>query len=205
MIASTQMAWFVSRATGIMAWALSTAAVLWGLALSTKLIRRRGVPAWLLGLHTYLGTLTVVFTAVHLGALVADNWVHFGPSELFVPLASTWRPGAVAWGIVAFYLLVAVQITSWFKRWLPRRVWHGVHLTSLPLFVAGTVHGFQAGADRDNLAVQWAALTGATLVFFLVVFRLLAPRRRNVVPAAARAAAAANAARNQAAARQPAA
>jgi len=34
--------------------------------------------------------------------------VHFGPAQLLIPLASAWRPGAVAWGIVAFYLLVAV-------------------------------------------------------------------------------------------------
>lgn len=181
-----QLAWFVARASGITAWALSTAAVVWGLTLSSKLIRRKGVPAWLLGLHTYLGTLTVVFTVVHLGALVADNYVHFGAAELFVPFASTWQPGAVAWGIVAFYLLVAVQVTSWLRTRLPRRLWHGVHLLSLPLFAAGTVHGLQAGADRGNLAVQWGALTAVALVVFLIVFRVLAPRRQVVVPAAVR-------------------
>jgi len=52
-----------------------------------------------------------------------------------------------------------------------------VHLTSFAMFVFATVHGFTAGADNKNLAVQWVALTGGLLVFLLVMFRLLAPRR----------------------------
>ena len=184
-----QLPWFLARASGITSWALATSSVLFGLALSTRLVRKRGVPAWLLSLHRYIGTLTLVFTSVHLAALVADNYVHFGMSQLFVPMVSRWRPGAVAWGIVALYLLLAVQVTSWCKRWLPRRLWHAVHLTSLPMFVMGTVHGFQAGADRNHLLVQWGALSGATLVFFLLLFRFLAPRRRVVVPTEAREAA----------------
>jgi len=174
---SEKLAWYVARSSGITAWALATASIVFGLALSTRLVRRRGVPAWLNTLHRYLGTLMLVFTAVHLGALVADNWVHFGIADLFVPMASSWRPGAVAWGIVSMYLLIAVQVTSWLKRYLPRRLWHGIHLTSIPMFVAGTVHGLQSGADRKNLVVQWGVLTGSVVLLFLVMFRLLSESR----------------------------
>ena len=109
-----------------------TLSILWGLALSTRLIRRKGVPAWLLDLHKFLGTLSIVFVGVHLLALWADNFVYFGPGELFVPFASPWRPGAVAWGIAATYLLVAIQLTSWMMKRLPRKLWHSVHLTEHP-------------------------------------------------------------------------
>jgi hypothetical protein len=118
-----------------------------------------------------------VFTAIHLGALAADSYTDFGWTELFVPMASRWRPGPVAWGIVALYLAVAVQLSSWTMRWIPRRLWHTIHLSSFGLFVAATVHGAAAGADRANLLVQWLALSGVLLVLFLVLFRLLAPRR----------------------------
>jgi DMSO/TMAO reductase YedYZ heme-binding membrane subunit len=80
-------------------------------------------------------------------------------------------------GVVALYLLVAIEITSWLKRRLPRRLWHTVHLGSLPLFVFASVHGFAAGADNRNLLVQWIALTGSLMVLFLLLFRILAPRR----------------------------
>jgi predicted ferric reductase len=172
-----KLSWYAARASGLIAWALVTLSILWGLALSTRLIRRRGVPAWLLDLHKFLGTLSLVFVGVHVVALWADNFVAFGPRELFVPFASSWRTGAVAWGIAATYLLVAVQLTSWAMKRLPRRLWHSVHLMSIPMFATATVHGFTSGADAANLAVQWAAVTGGVLVFLLVTLRVLAPRR----------------------------
>jgi hypothetical protein len=173
--------WWVARSSGIVAWAIVTASILWGLTLSTRLIRRRGTPAWLLDLHRYLGTLSLVFTGIHPLGLWADSFVTFGPRELFVPFASTWRPGAVAWGIVGLYLLVAVEVTSWLIRWLPRRFWRSIHFSSFGLFVMATVHGLAAGTDRSNLVLQWLTLTGCLLVVFLVVFRVLAPRRVQVV------------------------
>ena len=172
-----KLSWYAARASGLIAWSIVTLSILWGLALSTRLIRRKGIPAWLLDLHKFLGTLSIVFVVVHIVALCADTFVYFGPRELFVPFASAWRPGAVAWGIAATYLLVAVQLTSWAMKKLPRRVWHAVHVTSIPMFVFATVHGFTSGADNRNLAVQWAALTGSLFVFLLVSFRVLAPRR----------------------------
>ncbi len=180
MIAVTEkLSWYVSRSSGIIAYLLVAASILWGLTLSSRLVRRRGIPAWLLDLHKYLGTLSIVFTAVHLLGLVADNYVHFGWRELFVPMASPWRTGAVAWGIAAFYLLVAIQITSWMMRRLPRKVWHAVHLLSFPLFITGTVHAFMAGADAGSKVVQWTALGVCDLVVLLSLFRALTftPRR----------------------------
>jgi hypothetical protein len=63
-------------------------------------------------------------------------------------------------------------------RRLPRKLWHRVHLTSFPLFVAATVHGFTAGADSHNILVQWAVLTAGMIVFFLTMFRVFASRAR---------------------------
>lgn len=178
MLAVTEkLAWYISRSSGIVAWIAVTASIIWGLALSSRLVRRRGVPAWLLDLHRFLGTLTIVFSLVHIGGLVADNYVYFGWSELFIPMSSDWRPGAVAWGIVAFYLVVAIQITSWLMRHMPRRIWHSIHLASIPLFVMATLHGYQAGHDENNRLVRVLALVGMWLVVSLIIFRLLTLRK----------------------------
>ncbi len=198
MIAVTEkLAWYVSRASGLIAWALVAASIVWGITLSSRLLRRRGIPAWLLDLHRYLGLLAVIFTLVHLVGLVADNYVYFGFKELFIPMATDWRPGATAWGIAAFYLLLAIQITSLLMRRMPRKIWHSVHLLAYPLFVVGTVHGFQSGADRSNKLVQWSALLIIELVFGLTLFRALTytPRKHKAQAAAkAEASAAADAA-----------
>lgn len=168
-----QLWWWVARSTGIVAWVMATASIAWGLTLSGRLVRRRKLPAWLLDLHRYLATLTVAFIALHLVALVADGWTHFGWRELFIPFASTWRPRAVLWGIVAFYGVLIVQVTSWGMRRLPRQVWHGIHLTSYLVFVAATMHFALAGADRMNRIVQAVGVAGVTVVISLTVLRVL--------------------------------
>lgn len=169
--------WYVARSGGLVAWWTVSASVLCGLALTTKLVQRSGAPAWFLTVHRFLGGLSVTFTALHVAGLVADHWVHFGWAEVLVPLASGWRPVAVAWGVVAFYLLAAVEVTSLMMRRLPRRWWRRVHLTSFALFVLSGVHAFSAGTDGGNPAVQWSGLVIAGLFTFLVLFRQFADRR----------------------------
>jgi DMSO/TMAO reductase YedYZ heme-binding membrane subunit len=164
MIATTQLWWYTARASGLVAWAMLTASVLWGLALSTRALGNRPRPNWLLDLHRFLGGLAVVFTGVHLGSLALDSYIGFGPAELFVPLASRYRPGAVAWGVVALYLLVAVEVTSLLRRRIAKRTWRAVHYLTFPLFVVATVHGITAGTDRDAYVVRAVALTATIAV-----------------------------------------
>jgi sulfoxide reductase heme-binding subunit YedZ len=165
--------WWLSRSTGMVAWALSVAAIVWGLALSGRVVRRKRLPAWLLDLHKYLGTLTLAFVAVHMGALTLDNYVAFDAKDLFVPMASSWKAGAVTWGIAAFYVLVVIQVTSWGMKWLPRKVWHGIHFSSFFVFGAATVHGIMAGTDAQEPIVQMGALVGVTLLLTLVFLRVV--------------------------------
>jgi DMSO/TMAO reductase YedYZ heme-binding membrane subunit len=180
-----QLWWYVARAGGIVGWALVAASVVWGLLLSTRLLNGKPSARWLTDLHQFLGGLAVVFTGVHVGALIADNYTHFGLADVLVPLASSWRPGPVAAGVVALYLLAAVEITSLLRRRLPRAWWKRIHLTSYLLFWLGTVHGVTAGTDAANPAMWWAYLLVAATVLFLTVYRVLASRR----PAAGRRAA----------------
>ncbi|MFV0306857.1 MAG: ferric reductase-like transmembrane domain-containing protein [Desertimonas sp.] len=185
---SSQLAWYIARSSGIVGWALLSLSVIWGLAISTK-TRPGGVrPNWLLDLHRALGGLATIFTGVHVVAMMADSYVEFGPAEVLVPLASAWKPTAVAWGVVAMYLLAAVQLTSMLRSRLPRRVWRAVHAASFPLFVSATVHGVQAGTDVSNrvfVATVWAV---AALVGGLTVLRVVqAIERREVADGRGRA------------------
>ena len=98
-------------------------------------------------MHRWLGGTALVFTGVHVVALLADQYVHFGLSAILIPFASKWHPVAVAWGVVAFYLLLAVELTSLARAHLSKRAWRRVHTASFVLFVMATVHGLTAGTD----------------------------------------------------------
>jgi predicted ferric reductase len=172
--------WYTVRSTGLVAWVLVTAAVVWGLLLSLRQIARPR-PAWMLDLHRFLGGLTVLFVVAHVVALSFDSFVGFSWADLLIPYSSTWRPGALAWGITAAYLLLAVEITSLLMRHLGRRLWHAIHLFSLVVFVAVTVHGLSAGADADEPLMLGFAIGSSVLVAGLCIARIVmrrAPRRR---------------------------
>lgn len=168
--------WYIARAGGVTAWTLVAASVLWGLMLSTRVMAGRVRPAWLLDLHRFLGGLSLIFTVVHVAGLVADSWLDFGWSDVFVPFASRWRPAAVAWGVIALYLLAAVEITSLLRRHLPHRWWRRVHATSLPLFLLSTLHGLTAGSEARSPGLRAGVVAVVAAFMFLLAYRALTMR-----------------------------
>jgi sulfoxide reductase heme-binding subunit YedZ len=169
---SQQLWWYTVRASGLVAWLLVTAAVVWGLLLSLRQVPRPR-PAWMLDLHRFLGGLALMFLALHVGALALDSFVGFDWDDLLVPYASTWRPGAIAWGIAAMYLLIAIEVTSLLMKRVRRGLWHAVHLLSLVVFVAVTVHALLAGADAESPAMLVFAIASSALVALLVIARVV--------------------------------
>jgi DMSO/TMAO reductase YedYZ heme-binding membrane subunit len=176
--------WYAARSTGMVAWALAAASVIWGLLLSTRSARGLAKPAWVLDLHRFLGLLTLVMTAAHLAALVGDNYVHFDAADLFVPGASSWKTAPVAWGVIAFWAFLAVEVTSLAKKRIAHRTWARVHLLSFVAYILATAHYLQAGTERTNPIVLLSVEAVSALVVFLTMVRILVPRRQQIRAAA---------------------
>ncbi len=172
-----QIWWFLARSSGIVAWALLTASVLWGIVLSTDLFPRNRRPAWLLDLHRWLGGLTCGFLGLHLVTLWADSYIEFTIADFLIPFHSTWKPTAVALGVVATWLLVIVQATSLARKRLSNGAWRAVHLASYAAFVLGGVHGSMAGTDAMQPMYQFSNLLGLSAVVGLALHRAVKGRR----------------------------
>lgn len=176
--------WYVARAGGLVAWGLVLASCVWGLLHATRALGRRPTPAWMLSTHRYLGALAVVFTGVHILGLVADSYVHFGVTDVLVPLTASWHPLAVAWGIVGMYMLVAVEATSLAREHIPQQIWRGIHLLSYPILAVTTVHLLTAGTDAKSVVPETLAVAiGVVAVFgaaLLLTWRS-APKTRGPV------------------------
>lgn len=173
--------WYLTRATGLVAWFAMGLSMLVGIVLSTRLFPERRRPAWLLDVHRWVSGISIVALGVHLGSLVADSYVDFGFLELTVPYASAWRPGAVALGVVAVWLLVLVSATAALRRRLPRRVWLWIHRSSYLGFWLASLHAAAAGTDAANPAYRVGAVLLLTLVLVATVYRVAVtepPRRR---------------------------
>ena len=170
----SQLWWYTARSGGIVAWVLSAVSVVWGLLLSSPTMTRRVPRPTLLDLHRFLGALAVVFTGVHLAGLLIDQNAQVGLVDVVVPFASTWRPGAVAWGVAAFYLLIAVELTSVLRRRVGDRVWRVAHYGGFGVFLFGAFHGLSAGTDVKNPFLWWPAAGLSAAIVGLCAARIFA-------------------------------
>lgn len=173
--------WLVARAAGLVAFGLLTLSVWLGLAMSTRLLGARRQRS-LLGLHRTLVSTGLGLLALHLGAVLADPVLHFGPAAALVPFAAPWRPAAVAAGVVAGWLSLLLAVSFHLRRWLGARGWRRLHYTSFAAFALALAHGLAAGTDLRGAGGPALAFLAAGPVLWLGFYRLVAPRAR---PAAA--------------------
>jgi hypothetical protein len=115
--------------------------------------------------------------------------------SVLVPFATSWHPLAVAWGVVSFYLLVAVEVTSLLRSRIPKSWWRKTHYASFGLFLTSTAHGVTAGTDTGGVMLRIFVLMVGSLFVGLTAARLVeaafppqrpTPRRLPVRDAAGR-------------------
>lgn len=183
---SDHAVWYTARAAGIVTWGLLVASMIWGLLYATKVFGRKVSAWWLLGVHRWLGVLAIVFTGVHVVALLADRYVNFTVTDVLVPFVGSWKPIATGLGVLSMYLLVAVEVTSLLKARMPYAVWRWIHLASYGLFALATIHALSAGTDlgtvlNDGLLVALGAIAVAVAV--VMIDRRAGDDPRRPVPA----------------------
>jgi sulfoxide reductase heme-binding subunit YedZ len=175
--------WYVTRASGIVAYGLLAASVVFGLTLSSRLHGSRPSRPWVLDVHRMLGGLAVLLTLTHVAAILLDSFTSFDVVDVLVPFASGWDPAAVAVGVVALWLLAAVEITSLARTRLSKRTWHRVHVLSFAVFVLASAHFVAAGSDAGSPIVALALLTVISTVVTLTLLRLAKHLERTAPPA----------------------
>ncbi|MEO8477172.1 MAG: ferric reductase-like transmembrane domain-containing protein [Actinomycetota bacterium] len=162
--------WILLRAAGVGAYLMLFMSVAWGLIATTSIVTKRvSKPAANL-FHQFTATTGLVLLVVHLGFLLIDAYMPFQVLDLLVPMRSTFRPLAIAAGVIAMYAVVAVMVSSWMRKQLSTKVWRGIHLLAVPSFTLALAHGVFAGTDTERWWM-WAvyALTGMLVVFLVLV------------------------------------
>ncbi|MDO8733504.1 MAG: ferric reductase-like transmembrane domain-containing protein [Actinomycetota bacterium] len=147
---SVSWTWIGIRASGVTAWGLLTAVVLWGILLRTRILGRAASPTRLLDLHRWLGISALGFLALHMLLLLVDPFLPFSIAQILVPGLASWEPLAVAFGIVAFWLIIPVSIIG---RLRPRMANSGAklfqrsHWLAYAAWPVATAHYVLAGTD----------------------------------------------------------
>lgn len=178
-MADISWTWLGIRASGITAWGLLTAVVLWGILLRTRILGRAASPTRLLDLHRWLGACALAFLGLHMLLLLVDPFLPFSLWQILIPGQASWEPLAVAFGILAFWMLIPVSIIG---RLRPRMANSGAaifqrsHWLAYAAWPMATAHYVLAGTDA---LAEWSLgiLIAGTA---LLVLGLLA---RGFVPA----------------------
>jgi hypothetical protein len=165
--------WMLIRGTGLVAYVLLAASTIWGLLLSSKLLGPAVKAKGLTWLHEGLAVGSLIATGAHMFFLWTDDFIEFGPRELFVPGASTWEPLSVAFGIMAFYVAIVVSGSFYVKKWIGQAAWRSIHFLAFGTFAAAATHGIAAGTDTGQPIVL--GMYGATvaIVVMLLVVRMV--------------------------------
>lgn len=166
--------WYLSKASGIVAAVLLVLSMLWGLLFSSRATGKRLRPNWWLALHNWLGGLALAFIGVHLVAAFFDSNAGIGLTQILVPGTATGFVWPIAWGVIATYIFTVVVFSSVnrVKRRLPRRVWHAVHLVSIPAMLFTGLHAYQAGSDAGAPAYTTLLAVLAGVTIYPLVLRL---------------------------------
>lgn len=144
---SDQILWFASRGSGVVSLVLSTAVVCLGLLIVVRWSR----PAWprflTAELHRRIALLSLVFVGLHIATAILDPFTSLGLIAAVVPLASSYRPVAVALGVISVDLTLAVIATSLLRERIGHRVWRAVHWLAYGAWPLAVAHSLTAGSD----------------------------------------------------------
>ena len=165
--------WLIERLFAFLAYLAITGSVVYGLLLSTKALDHLAHRPVSFLLHKDLAAIGVGLAAVHGILLGLDHAVPFSMAQVLVPGLAPHATVAVAFGQVALYLALIVIGSFYIRRRIGHRAWRAIHYLTFAAFIAATVHGIAAGTDGGSPWAQAVYVAAATVVAFLVVYRVV--------------------------------
>jgi sulfoxide reductase heme-binding subunit YedZ len=174
--------WLIARSAGLTAYVALTMSVLAGLVLKSRPFTRLRA-ATVAEVHKTLALMGLGALALHAAALVLDATVKVSLAGLVVPGLVTYRPAAVATGVIGGWLFVVVTASFWLRKRIGARVWRRLHWLTYGLFALATIHGATAGTDTSQPWARSLYLGAVSAVTAATVWRALVPPARRA-PAA---------------------
>ena len=148
--ASSQTTWYVIRASGIVAFVLLTLSVAAGLLITNKVLPSGRPRVDAFEVHNFAALLDLGFVSIHIVALLLDSYIGFSPVDILVPLSASYRPFAVAGGILGLYVTALVYASLWFRKHIGYKAWRTIHFSSFGAYLLVALHGIFSGADTSH-------------------------------------------------------
>jgi DMSO/TMAO reductase YedYZ heme-binding membrane subunit len=161
--------WYMIRATGTVAYILLYLTVIVGLFSQVQKKRKKKMTG-VINLHEELSNWAIVLVGGHLGFLLLDTYIGFKWTEIFIPLATNYKPIPMALGTLSFYFLVMTIITSKLRKKVGYLKWRKLHALNPILYIMVTIHGLWIGTDFNG---ELLAIFNLVPIFIMGIFALM--------------------------------
>ncbi len=164
--------WDLARTSGMVAYLLIWLSVALGLIITDRFARLWPGGPVAFDLHQFASLLGLAFAVFHGLILLGDHYIGYTLLQILIPFATSAQPFWVGLGQLAFYALIPITFSFYFRRQIGTGLWRAIHYGSFITFGLITVHGLLSGSDTTNPAVLGLyALTGLS-VLFLTLYRI---------------------------------
>ncbi len=166
--------WDLARTSALVAYLLFSMSVILGLLVTNKMARLwPGGPA-AVDLHQFTSLLGLAFAMFHGLILLGDQYIHLSFFQIAIPFAATpYRPVWVGLGQLAFYLLVPLTFSFYFRKRIGYKTWRSLHYMTFIAYAFATVHGMLAGTDATSPFFLLMYAGTGVIVAFLTLYRIL--------------------------------
>jgi len=165
--------WYVARAAGLAAYGLMFLVIIFGTGMTTGYVYKyiNPIQAWVI--HKYLGLALGITLLTHVTAFFFDKFIGFSWQEILIPFASNFKPLFLSMGIIGFYFLLVILLTSLFIRLKYQRIWRGIHYAVYPLFIFSFIHGLFIGTDSQTFGMQIIYLATGLIILGSLIYRFI--------------------------------
>lgn len=174
--------WYVTRASGLVAAVSLVVLMLSGIGQVTGHTFRFLDPLTAWASHRALGIAFGVSVLIHMFSLLFDHFIHFNLLQLFIPWLSDYKTVVVfglqlgslyvALGVLAFYGVLVVIVSS--LLWVEKKpyLWKFIHLISYIVIFFVFIHGLYLGTDLLHGIFRWLWIFLGIVVAISALVRL---------------------------------
>jgi methionine sulfoxide reductase heme-binding subunit len=181
-LVDAKLAWYFSRAAGIVSYLMLTISVIWGLVLSTKISKEYTPAPAVLALHNAVSWTAVGIGAMHGFSLMFDTYFTYDLFDILIPFNGPYKPVWVGLGTLSLYIMLVTSASFAWKEWLGQRGWRIIHYSTFAMYGLVTLHGLMAGTDSWTLGTNMMYVGSVLVVLFLTNYRIMAGKEASAAP-----------------------
>ncbi len=174
----TPWVWYVSRASGMVGYVFLWLTVFLGLAIRNPLLKKFILPIYSFDLHAFMAVMAVFWSLVHGTSFVFHGSFALSIKEVAIPFYSHTalvNPTYMSLGIMAFYMMIIMVITSFLRTHMNHWAWRILHFLNPVAFIFVVAHGYINGTDiNNNFYVGSAFLFSAFILVMIYLSSLVA-------------------------------